>query len=164
MDSLIRELVRTGREATSEEVARIVERIAMAPFEPRRVGVRPKDQGREYLGRQLGAREGSLFYHLVKRVLFEKQWAYGTTEDEYLGDLRRAVRHQSARIAVYKRWGGIIAAVLSTTDVIPGIRRGELQLAYLLIVYSADRGIIVSGYQISNIGAASIPEDALWLK
>lgn len=33
-----------------------------------------------------------------------------------------------------------------------------------LVVYSADQGIILSGYQIAEIGEASIPPEVLWLR
>jgi hypothetical protein len=34
----------------------------------------------------------------------------------------------------------------------------------LLVVYSGDRGIILTGYQIAGIQAVAIPEDARWLR
>jgi len=34
----------------------------------------------------------------------------------------------------------------------------------LLVVYSVDRGILISGYQFSTFDEVSIPEHALWLK
>jgi hypothetical protein len=37
-------------------------------------------------------------------------------------------------------------------------------LPLLLVVYSADESVIVTGYQFSNWEAVNLPEDALWLK
>ena len=48
--------------------------------------------------------------------------------------------------------------------VIPVPRRGWRFLRRVLVVYSADRGIIVTGYQVTGRQAAAIPEDAQWLK
>ncbi len=37
-------------------------------------------------------------------------------------------------------------------------------LPELLVIYSADRGILVTGYQCSSLATAAIPKEALWLK
>lgn len=68
VDALIRDLLASGREATADDIARIVDRIVTAPFEPRTRRVPMRQRGLTYEGRTLGAREASLFYHLVKRV------------------------------------------------------------------------------------------------
>jgi len=34
----------------------------------------------------------------------------------------------------------------------------------LLVIYSADRGIIVTGYQFSELPETGIPSEARWLK
>ena len=163
-DALIRELLRVGRQATPEQVARIVERLATAPFEPRQRTVRPAERGITYQGRVLGEREDSLFHHLIKRILVDEQWGYGTTASDYLADLRRAVRSPAARLALYRQRGGHVAAtVTSTAEVVPPERQGPQALPNLLAIYSADRGIIVTGYQCSALDQTRIPETALWL-
>lgn len=165
MDRLIRELVQTGREATSEEVERVIAHIAAAPFDPRAVRVAADHRPLTYHRRALGHREDALFYHLVQRVVVEAQWADGTTAECYLADLRDAVRAPDARLAVYARRGGHIAVTVTPTDrVLPPRRRGIGELLNLLVVYSADRGMIVTGYQFSTIEATGIPREARWLK
>ena len=165
VDRLIRELLATRRAATDDEIERIVERMATAPFDPRVVRVRQEHRGLRYQGRTLGARAPSSFYHLVQRVVDERQWAVGTTLSDYLGDLWRAVRTPECRLAIFERRGGSMAAGLTPTDlVVPTQRRGLRPLRDLLVVYSADRGIIVSGYQCSGLQTVGIPEDALWLR
>ena len=72
-DRLIRDLIRTGRAATGEEVARIIERMASAPFDPRSVPVGVRQRGLAYQGITLGERADSLTYHLAQRVLQDKQ-------------------------------------------------------------------------------------------
>ncbi|MGH2353029.1 MAG: hypothetical protein ACRDJN_15575 [Chloroflexota bacterium] len=165
VDRLIRELSQTDREATPAEVDQIIERMATAPFDSQTYTVRTKHRGLTYLERSLGPREPSLFYHLVKRVVAEEQWAYGTTESEYLTDLRDAVRSAAARLVVYARRGGSIAVTLTPTSAtVPPERRTPASLPLLLVVYSADRGMMISGYQISGLETAGIPQEARWLK
>lgn len=165
VDELIRELVRSGRPATDDEIQRLIERIATVPFEPRDLRVRVRHRGIQYEGHVLAARSPSLIYHVVKRVLVEEQWADGTTPEEYLGDLRRAVHSPSVRLGVYERQGGPIATTPARTQELVSMeRQGSGMLPLLLVVYSADRGIIVTGYQISGLETADIPEDARWLR
>ncbi len=164
-DRLIRELLRTGRQATDEEITRIVECIATAPFDPQTVRVRPAHRGAGYQDRTLGVAAPSLTYHLVKRVVLGQQWAAGTTADQYVEDLRRAALNPSARLAIYQRRGGHIAAVVAPTDrVLPAERRGARPEPNLLVVYSADRGIILSGYQFSTLDKTGVPREARWLR
>lgn len=147
------------------EIDRIVERVATARFDRRVIPVPTTLRGQSYQGRALGAREDSFTYHLTKRVVDERQWAEGTTADEYLDDLRRAVRAPSARLAVYARRGGNIAATMTPTSAaVPPARRTPESLSDVLVVYSANRGIIVSGYQVSGLDRTGIPEGARWLK
>ena len=164
-DQLIRDLIDTGRQATPDEITRIIERMAMAPFEPRVRSVSPEDQGIAYQGHILGERESSLSYHLVKRVIADEQWAHGTTADEYVADLRRAVRAPSAHLTVYSERGGALAAALApTAEVVQVQRQGPRALTNVAVIYSADRGIIVTGYQFSTLDRIRIPEGARWLK
>ncbi|MBI4492754.1 MAG: hypothetical protein HY690_08195 [Chloroflexi bacterium] len=138
VDRLIRDLLQTGRGSTQTEVEQIIQRLVTAPF--------PTSQP-----------------HLVKR-LHEEQWL-ATTEAEYIEDLRRAIRHPTARLAIYVRRGGHIAVTLTATDeVVPPSRRGARALPELLVVYSADRGIIISGYQISSLATTGVPKNARWLR
>jgi hypothetical protein len=164
-DRLVRHLVLAGGQATPGEIAQIVERMATAPFNPSAVHVAVKHRGLACLGRVLGAREDALTYHLVQRVVVERQWAAGTTASQYLADLRRAIRGPQARVAVYARRGGVIAAILAeTTGVVPVGRRTPDSLPQLLVVYAADGGIILSGYQISGLEATGVPKEARWLR
>jgi hypothetical protein len=139
--------------------------MAYAPFDPTVVGVRIRHRGLTYQGQQLGNREPSLLYHLVKRVVIEGQWATGTTAADYLSDLRRAVAWPTARLAVYSRAREHLAVTAcATADIVPPERCGSDMLPLLLVVYSADVSVIVTGYQFSNWEAVNIPEGALWLR
>jgi len=160
-DRLIREVLRTRQTASREEADRILERISYAPFMGE-VRVPPRHRGLTYRGREVQARENSLFYHLAKRV-DERQWAEGTSEEEYLEDLHSAALEPSSRLVLYELRGGSIAAVIAENSV-PGERRGPDALDYLFVAYSADRATIITGYQVSSTETLSLSEDPLWLR
>jgi hypothetical protein len=162
VDRLIRDLIRPGREASAEEVDLIVERIASAPFDSRLVAVSTELRGVTYRGRTLKSRDESLVLHLVRRVLVDAEWAHGTTEQEYEVDLRRAVRDPSGRLVIYARRGGHIAAVFAPNTV-PAARRGPAAKPWLFVVFAADRGILLTGHQVSRFPAHRVPEDVRWL-
>jgi hypothetical protein len=113
VDQLIRELLRTVRPATSLEVEQILDRMATAPFDPRVVPIRSRHRRLTYLGRTLGSRQPALFLHLALRVVDDGQWAYGTTEQGYLADLYQAAHLSSARLAIFQRRGGSMAAIFA---------------------------------------------------
>jgi hypothetical protein len=163
MDDLIRELIRSERKATAREVAQIVEHIATASFDTRVLPVQRWYQGLAYLGRVLGTRESALFRHLVVRVRHDRQWAEGTTEQEYLADIRQAVRDSSARVVIYERRGGHNVGIFAQ-NVAPKSHMGVEAQPFIYVVYSADRGTIITGYQVSSLQALSIPANAQWLK
>lgn len=162
-DRLIRHVVETGRPATDGEVEQIITRMAAAPFEGRDTSVPSELRGQRFQGQELGARGPALLVHVAQRVMLNQQWSDDTTEEAYLEDLRRAVRHPSARLILYERRGGCIAAAFAP-NTMPVSRRGRHVLPWIYVVYSADRGMIVTGYQASSLQAVSIPEDARWLK
>lgn len=162
--ALIRELFRAERPPLSEEIARIRDLMATAPFDPTQFPVPEDLQGLEFLGRVLGDREPSLTLHLVKRVIEEKQWAFGTTEWTYFADLRAAIFAPSSRLLVYVRRGGYVAAVVAPThEAVPRERLGLKPAPLTLVVYSADRDMIASGYQFSSYATISLPVEVRWL-
>jgi hypothetical protein len=163
-DRLIVDLIQAPRAATPGEIALITDRIASAPFSQEQVRVSRDERGVSYMGYTLGVFQDSLVYHLVKRVEIEGQWVYGTTAEAYVADLRAAVRHPAVQIAVYERRGGHIAAVIAPIEhVVPAQRRGPESESLITVVYAADRGSIITGYQIAQVRTAFIPENALWL-
>jgi len=165
VDLLIREIIRTRCFVTDDEVMRIIDRMATLPFDQRLMPVPTKLRGTAYQGHILDAREDSLTYHLVKRVVDEGQWTSETTAVQYIADLRRAIRYPLSRRTVYERRGGHIAATLTPTSAaIPAARYAFGSLPELLVAYSADRSIILSGYQVSDLARTGIPEETRWLK
>ncbi|HET7037316.1 MAG TPA: hypothetical protein VFI42_16645 [Thermomicrobiaceae bacterium] len=162
-DLLIRELIATKRAATEAEIDAIIERMATAPFNQQVVRVPTRIRGVSYQGQTLGTQADSLFLHLVRRVVEDQQWALGTTEQEYLADLRAAIRDPAARLLVYERQGGPIAVILAPSNVPPS-RRGPTALPLFVVVYSADHGSLISGYLASSQVAVNVPGDARWLR
>ncbi len=81
-----------------EEVAAIVRHIAAADFNRNGVTTEAQIRGRTYLGRTVQLWDDSLFVHLVRRVLVQRQWAEGTTQATYLSDLQSAVVHPDAQL------------------------------------------------------------------
>ncbi len=55
------------------------------------------------------------------------------------------------------------ASLAPTREAVPASRQGSLSLPWLFVVYSADRGIIVTGYQVASLDEISIPEGTRWL-
>jgi hypothetical protein len=164
-DRLIRELIATRRAAAPEEITRILDRIASAAFDPRAVNIPADHRGIVYGDRRLQPRDDSLFAHLVRWVVLDRQWMSGTTAEQFLRDLHRTARVEHAGLVVYSRRGGSIAGVLASTAlVVPPSRLGPDSLPWLFVVYAADRGIIVSGYQVVSRNRLVIPEDAQWLR
>jgi hypothetical protein len=161
-DRLIRELIRSERTASPDEVREITERLATAPFDPREIAVPRELRGRTYAGRRLANRERAALVHLAQRVLIDAQWMHGTAEAAYLADLAEAVRDPSTGIVLYGRRGGSIAGALSPNR-LPSFRRGRAVLPWIYVVYSADHGTIISGYQVSSANTIAIPADARWL-
>ena len=163
VDALIRDLIRTRRPHQTMKYMRIIDQIANAPFDERILPVRGRYQGLSYRGRTLTQRAPALFLHLVQRVVVEEQWADGIREQEYLTDIRTAIRDDAARLCIYRRRGGSLAAIL-VSNRMPLSRCGLGALPLIFVVYSADRGRIISGYQASSLATLSIAEDVQWLK
>lgn len=162
-DRLVRELVRTRGSAATGDSEAIVGRLASAPFDPRPIRPRPRERGIVYQGEVLGARDVSAFVHLVRRNVGDEQWSWGTTVEQYVADLGTAARSPEARLAICARRGGHLAAVVApTAAAVATGRRGPRFEPTLLVVYSADRGIILTGYQVADVDAVAFPEDASW--
>lgn len=163
MDRLIRELIATGRPATTHEIERIRERMATAPFDPRPRPVPTVLRGQVVAGRRLEALAPSLIVHLAQRVLLDAQWGEETTPEAYLEELRRAVRSEQARLVIYEARGGNVAAAFADNEV-PEERLGANAEPFIWVVYSADRGMLITGYQVSGLETVRLGEKVRWLR
>jgi hypothetical protein len=165
VDQLIVRLIFDEVEASPNDVQRIIDRIATAPFSRRSVRVPSRERGMIYGGIVLGRVSESLSYHLVKRVRLECQWTDGTTADEYLHDVQDAVRHPTAQVLVYERSGDFFAATISPTiEVVPVERLGRDWQPNLLVAYSAQHAMVTTSYMFSSLEAVNFPERIRWFR
>jgi hypothetical protein len=164
VDILIRQIIAGVYRPSESDIDQVIERIATAPFDERPFRVPPELIATTEFGLSLGVREPSLIIHYARRLL-EEQWTVATTVAEYLADLREAVRGSDSRLGLYLRRGGNLAvSIRSTALTVPTERRGVDAQPSILVIYSADRGVIVSGYRFSELSTVAIPGDATWLK
>lgn len=163
-DRLVRDLIRLRRTPTLDDRQRVIERLQTTPFNPRIAPIRPEDRGLRAAGVELNEPTDELSYHLVVRIAGDRQWTATTDRDSYLADLRRAAGIEHADIALsYLRGGNIVLAAAPTHEAVPESRRGPGSLPLTVVVYSADRGLLLTGYQASSLDKIRIAEDALWL-
>jgi hypothetical protein len=165
-DALMHELIARPRAATADEVKQIIDRIATAPFNTDIQRVPPRERSFHYAGKPLGMYSDSLTLHLVRHVHKDRQWARGTTSGEYVDILHAAARDSQAKIALHQQWGtrDVAAVIAPTRMVCDATLLGPKSLPNLLVVYAANRGILITGYQFSTMDAIAIPGDAQWLK
>ncbi|MCL4518144.1 MAG: hypothetical protein M1587_03000, partial [Thaumarchaeota archaeon] len=160
---LIREFLDPKRMPTKEEIRKILDHVARAPFSTRPVKVEDELVGKTFLGRELRGKESSIIAHLAKRVLLEEQWSGSTTPDQYLDDLHGAIRDPDLRRVVYRGKDGIVnVGFLAPNKLLPE-KLGKNSRPYIWVIYAADHGTIRSGYQVSGVEAISLPEKARWL-
>jgi hypothetical protein len=165
-DQLIRDLIAHPRSATEQEIQLITDRIADAPFNRDLQKVPVPLRGLDYRGGSLGTQLTSVVLHFIQHVEIEKQWAPSTTIEAYIESLHRTARVPEAQIALYRQWGtrDIAAIIVPTEKVLDSRQMGSGTLPNLLVVYGADRGMLVSGYQFRTMDNVRIPKDAVWLK
>lgn len=147
VDDLILKLIETGRQASTEEVAAIIAHVAQAPFAT--YLSRTPAELRELLaqkGVSLTARHSSLERHLFKRVYEEQQWPVGTTAEEYVRDLQKAVVHPQAQIWTYRYFGQSFVGFLAPSHVENAIKSEP----YIFVAYNPVYQTITTGYQASG--------------
>lgn len=161
----MRRVIRVGEHATDAEIRAIVQRIEASPFASQTMNVAPATI-------RLAAANGftvpsvtdALTAHVAKHVWAQGQWV-NTTPEEYFLDLRLAVRSSTARLVAYERNGRpMVAAVANTQLVVPSRRLGPAAGPLIVVLYSPDNAMIVTGYMIGRLQAAHIPADATWLR
>lgn len=162
-DERIKAIADGQRKPTADDKLAILNEISQARFYGGDARIPAHLLGLSFEGRPLGDREPSSRAHLARRVLDDEQWPAVTTEQQYLEDLRAALRHPDAQVIVYKRRGGYVASVLSPNE-IPEGRLGKRPEDNVFVVYVADRSCIITGYQTACEQNLSIPEGALWLR
>jgi hypothetical protein len=148
VDRLIAELVEKRRQASDQELAQILEHVAQADFSSRSLPVDERLWGISYRGQILDreSRLPSVEGHLLKRIYVEEQWPEGTTIEEYVADLRRAVRHPQAQVWTYWHAGSPCVGILAPSHV-QNVRQPQ---AHIFVVYDARFSRLRTGFQASG--------------
>jgi len=153
-----------GGTLTQTDINRLIVAMERAPFSSRVISVLPDLVGQTYLGRVIRRREPSCFAHLVKRVLSERQWAPGTTEEIYNQDIRSVLQSQNMRLVVYRRDVIYLLAFAETDEIIPFEHRGLRTQKFVGIFYAPEHGTITTGYQFSDLDRIDFGKDGVvWL-
>ncbi len=160
-DRMVRRLIALRTQPRTEEMTAIAARLQEAPFASRQVRVDRGLVGQTYLGREISAREDSLFAHLVTRVLKDQQFREGTTAEEYVGAIQAVLSAPSTEWYAYQFRGTPTLLAAGNTDVLPSEILGPKALPRFIVVFGADYGTIRSGYQASSLATVTIPEEAL---
>lgn len=148
VDQLLLTLVNLNRQATDEELSQMITHVAQAPFSSRPVKMtRWLRQALEARGvRSPGEKLPSVDIHLLKRLYLDRQWPTGTTVEQFLADLHQAVRHPAVQVWTY-RWLGEACAGFLSPSPLQHVPNPE---AYIFVAYSADHGVIRTGFQASS--------------
>ena len=161
VDDLVRIAHLGVRDLSPQEIARIQDEVLRMPFTTKTVKIPLSQRGILFEGIGFGRYVRSDVYHLFKHI-DDGQWKSGITFDDYLGDLRQAIRNPE-RIATYLHQQERVVGFLARNNIDPS-HLGERPEQYLYAVYSINRHAIITGYQTSGLAALTIPEDAVWMK
>jgi hypothetical protein len=84
--------------------------------------------------------------HLLKRIYYDQQWPVGTTTDQFVADLRLAIRHPDASVWTYEYFDEPCVGLLAPSHIrgTPGAK------PYIFVVYSARYGTLTTGYQATG--------------
>lgn len=146
VDKLIIELINSGRQASTEELAAVITHVAKAPFATYLARIPIKLR---HLVSNIDTKLSSLEIHLLKRVHEEQQWPVGTTTQQYIADLHKAIAHPKVQIWTYRYFAQPFVGFLAPSH-IQGVAKPE---AYLFVAYSPLYATITTGYQTSAIEA-----------
>lgn len=160
---LKREWLNPERVPTEEEIKRILDHVAKAQFSTRVVPVDRRIVGQVFQGKRLAKNEPSILAHLAKRVLVERQWVDNVTPDEYVAHLRTAVLDAEARKVIYIGKDGRLYAGFLAINKLPAKLLADGSQDFVWVVYAADYGTIVTGYQVSGLEKINLPPDVRWL-
>ena len=154
VDALILSLIAASRQASEDELQRIVTHLAQASFAPRLVRLTRwlRDQlatrGVALQGDKVSAVEA----HLLKRIHLDRQWPPDATADDYLADLHRAMLHPAAQVWTYRYYGEPMIGFLSPSH----MQNVPSPQPFIFVAYNPRYGAIVTGYQASGPDAIFI--------
>lgn len=141
-------LVSIQRQATNEALQQSITHVARAPL-----SLRPVKMTR-WLRQELAARGvrspsaklPSVDIHLLQRMHLDWQWPAGTTVEQCLADLPQAVQHPEVQVWT-SRWLGEACAGFLSPAPIQHVPTPEVSMC---VAYSADHGVIRTGFQASS--------------
>lgn len=145
---LIREAVTTQRRLTESEIKRIVLYVLTRPFSEHLVRAGPELEGLRWGDQVLtrNTRLPSSEQHLLKRTMIDLQWPPGISRDEYLEDLRRAIR-EAIEVYTYRYRGEDYMGFLA--DDKPGqLTAGAMPKVW--VAYSATHGVLRTGFKVEG--------------
>jgi len=159
IDRRIRQIVAGSRTPSIEDAVMIQNRAANAPFYRKEANV-PSDLTGTQLpgGHVIGERDQSIYIHLAKRIQ-QRQWPITTSPESYLNDLQTFAKRDDVKMLLYERRGGNMVAFIGSS---PYTEKGSEK--NMIVVYSADHGMIVSGYQFSDFTNLNLGTNQRWLR
>ena len=85
-----------------------------------------------------------------------------TTIEEYVADLHTAIEQVESKLAIYRMEDGRYVLGVLAPNTISRNRLGRGRKAFLWVVYNADYGTIITGFQTK--GSVVVPEGAVWIR
>lgn len=163
---LIIEIIESGREATDDEIQRIREHVAGVGFEPggwTKAGIHI--HGLLWNGQIIHSndRMSNLIAHFLRHTVAQQEWPTGTTLDEYIASLRRAVEDPEGGIALEKRFHQWQLSFIADARESQGLKsRG-----WILVGYPVEYGYWATGFQ-PDLGlhhfTLDVTEGERWLR
>lgn len=149
VDTLILDLINSGRQATPDEVTAIIAHVAQAPFATylSRVPVKIRT-GLAKIGKPISVfKMRNVEWHLLQRIYLDEQWPRGTTEEGYVADLQKAVLHPHVKVWTYSYSGYPALGFLAPSHV----QNAPRPESYIFVVYSPIFATLTTGFQASGI-------------
>ena len=145
---LVLTLIDANRQATHEELQRILTHVAQAPFSARPLKIN------RWLRHELEARGvrvpserlPSVEIHLLKRIYLDRQWPPGTSVNQFIADLHQAVQHPQVQAWTYRWLEEPFAGFLAPSHV-QNVPHPE---AFIFVAYNANYDVIQTGFQASS--------------
>lgn len=146
VNDLITEIAESGREATDNEIRRIREHVAGVGYEPggmTKAGG-PID-GLLWQGQAVRSNDRieNAIVHFLRHAVAQREWPPGTTFDEYIASLRRAIADPNGWISIerpHRQWR---LSFISRANDAAGPDSG----GWILVGYPIEYGYWSTGYQ-----------------
>jgi hypothetical protein len=149
MTALILDIVRTGREASDDEIRAIRADVAAVGFDPSavsRAGLLA--HGVRWAGRMIQSRDRLPVdvVHYLRHAVAQREWPSSTTFAAYLQSLRATIEDERSGIYL-SRYEGVWSVAFPGRS---GMWRGAWGTDWILVEYRPDYGFWVTGFQPWN--------------